>query len=225
MTDALININGDQVQTLEILFLTTIIALAPSLLVMMTCFTRFIIIISFTRTAMGTQQMPPNTVLVGIALILTFFAMRPTIVEIEQTAYDPYVNEEISQSEFLELAAIPLKRFMITQIDGWGNGSTLVMYCDLAGEPMATSADTLVDLPLTVVVPAFITSELKIAFMCGFLISIPFLLLDMVIASTLMSMGMMMLPPSLISLPFKLLLFVFVDGWTELFKTLVQGIY
>ncbi|MFI3253264.1 MAG: flagellar type III secretion system pore protein FliP [Eubacteriales bacterium] len=225
MTDALININGDQVQTLEILFLTTFIALVPSMLVMMTCFTRFIIILSFTRTAMGTQQQPPNTVLIGMALILTIFAMRSTIVEIEQTAYDPYVNEEISQSEFLDLASIPLKEFMLTQIVEWENETTIAMYCDLSGEPMASSVETLVDLPLIVVVPAFITSELKVAFMCGFLISIPFLLLDMVIASTLMSMGMMMLPPSLISLPFKLLLFVFVDGWTELFQALIKGIY
>lgn len=224
MTDALININGDQVQTLEILFLTTVIALFPTMLVMMTCFTRFIIVISFLRTAMGTNAVPPNNVLVGIAFTLTFFAMSPTLQQIEQTAYDPYVNEEISQSEFLDLAAIPLKEFMLTQILEAGAESTLVMYCDLAGVELGSSADSLVDLPLTVVVPTFITSELKVAFVLGFLIYIPFLLVDMVIASTLMSMGMIMLPPSLISLPFKLLLFIFVDGWDTLFGVLVQGI-
>ncbi len=224
-TDALININGEQVQTLEILFLTTVIALIPSMVVMMTCFTRFIIVISFLRTAMGTQQVPPNTVLVGISLILTFFVMSPTIEKIEQTAYDPYVNEEISQSEFLDLASVPLKEFMLAQILGWGAESTLNMFCSFAGEDMPTTENGLASLPLSVVIPAFITSELKVAFTAGFLVYIPFLLVDMVIASTLMSMGMIMLPPSLISLPFKLLLFIFVDGWNLLFDSLVRGVY
>lgn len=224
-TDALININGEQVQTLEILFLTTVIALIPSMVVMMTCFTRFIIVISFLRTAMGTQQVPPNTVLVGMSLILTFFVMSPTIEKIEQTAYDPYVNEQISQSEFVDLAAIPLKEFMIAQILGWEAEATLNMFCSFADEEMPTTESGLASLPLTVVVPAFITSELKVAFTAGFLVYIPFLLVDMVIASTLMSMGMIMLPPSLISLPFKLLLFIFVDGWNLLFDSLVRGVF
>lgn len=223
-TDALINVNGEHVQTLEILFLTTLIALLPSMVVMMTCFTRFIIVISFLRTAMGTQSVPPNLVLVGIALILTLFSMSPTIKQIEATAYDPYVNEEISQSEFLVRAAIPLKEFMINQIVHQKAEGTIAMYCDMAQVDMVTSTSDLVDLPLTVIIPAFITSELKTAFELGFLIYIPFLLVDMVIASTLMSMGMIMLPPSLISLPFKLLLFIFIDGWNMLFFTLIKNV-
>lgn len=224
-TDALINVNGNHVQALEIIFLTTLIALLPSMLVMMTCFTRFIIVISFLRTAMGTQQAPPNMVLVGIALILTLFVMTPTIKEIEITAYDPYVNEDISQAEFVERAVVPLKKFMITQIVAQKAEATVAMYCDMAGETMAVTPQGMEDLPLTVIIPAFITNELKVAFELGFLIYIPFLLVDMVIASTLMSMGMMMLPPSLISLPFKLLLFIFLDGWNQVFMALVTNIY
>ncbi len=223
-TDALINVNGNHVQTLEIIFLTTLIALLPSMVVMMTCFTRFIIVISFLRTAMGTQSVPPNLVLVGIALILTLFSMSPTIKQIEVTAYDPYVNEEISQSEFLVRAAIPLKEFMINQMLHQGSTGTIAMYCDMAQVDMVTSNSDLINLPMTVIIPAFITSELKTAFELGFLIYIPFLLVDMVIASTLMSMGMIMLPPSLISLPFKLLLFIFVDGWNMLFFTLIKNV-
>lgn len=224
-TDALINVNGDQVQTLEIIFITTMIALLPSMLVMMTCFTRFIIVISFLRTALGTQQVPPNMVLVGMAVILTLFSMAPTIKEIEVTAYDPYVNQDISQSEFLERAVVPLKTFMLNQILYQGAERTIEMYCDMADVDMAGSSQELQDLPLTVIIPAFITSELKTAFELGFLICIPFLLVDMVVASTLMSMGMIMLPPSLISLPFKLLLFIFLDGWNVVFSTLIMGIY
>lgn len=221
--DALININGDQVQTLEILFLTTVIALFPTMLVMMTSFTRYIIVISFTRTALGTQSVPPNMVLVGMAVILTFFTMMPTIEEIESTAYTPYVNEEITQSDFVDRAVIPIKGFMINQIYPKST-KTIATYCDLAGVEMVTSEEDLIDLPLTVLVPSFITVELTIAFQMGLAISIPFLLMDMIIASTLMSMGMMMLPPSLISLPFKLLLFVFLDGWDLLFRTLVTSV-
>lgn len=223
-TDALININGDQVQTLEILLLTTLIALLPSMLVMMTCFTRFVIVVGFLRTAMGTQSSPPNMIVIGMCLILTFFCMAPTIKEIELTAYDPYVNEEIGQGEFLELAGIPLKKFMINQIVYQKAESTIALYCEMAGEAVPGNVEGLLDLPMTVIVPAFITSELKTAFIIGFLIYIPFLLVDMVIAATLMSMGMVMLPPSLISMPFKLLLFIFLDGWTLIFGALVKGV-
>lgn len=219
-TDALINVNGEHVQTLEIIFLTTVIALLPSMLVMMTCFTRFIIVLSFLRTALGTQQAPPNMVLVGMALILTFFVMSPTIKEIEVTAYDPYVNEQITQAQFLERASIPLRAFMINQTPA----QTMSTFCDLAGVEMATTQQELADLPLTVVIPAFVANELKVAFEYGLLLSIPFLLVDMVIASTLMSMGMVMLPPSLISLPFKLLLFIWVDGWNLVFTHLVMTV-
>lgn len=219
-TDALINVNGEHVQTLEILFLTTILSLLPTMLVMMTSFTRYIITISFLRTAMGTQSVPPNMVLVGMAVILTLFTMSPTIEEIERTAYDPYVNDEITQEEFVELALIPLKNFMINQTET----GTMDMYCDLAGVEMAVTQQDLQNMPLKVVIPSFITSEIKTAFEFGFIISIPFMLIDMVIAATLMSMGMMMLPPSLISLPFKLLLFISIDGWSLMFSSLVMSV-
>lgn len=218
--DSLININGDSVQTLEILFLTTVLALIPTMVVMMTCFTRFIIVISFLRTAMGTQTVPPNMVLVGMALILTLFVMTPTITEIERVAYTPYVNEEINQEEFVALASVPLKNFMLSQIEP----ETLAMYCEMAGEPMATTTQGLQDIPILVIVASFVTSELQRAFNMGFLIYIPFVLMDMVIASTLMSMGMVMLPPSLISMPFKLLLFVVLDGWSLVFTTLIYSV-
>lgn len=223
-TDALINVNGENVQTLEILFITTVLALLPSLFVMMTSFTRYIIVISFLRTAMGTQQVPPNLVLVGVAIILTLFTMRPTLDQIYDTAYEPYVNEQISQEEFLELAVLPLREFMFSQMQQPAHLNTISMYCELAGEDMPVDADELRDLPFSVVVASFITCELKRAFEMGFLISIPFLLVDMVIAATLMSMGMMMLPPSMISLPFKLLLFVTLDGWNLVFVSLVQSV-
>lgn len=218
--DALININGDNVQTLEILFITTLLALLPSMLVMMTSFTRYIIVLSFLRTAMGTQSSPPNMVLVGMAVILTIFTMRPTLDQIQVTAYDPYVNEEISQKEFIDLSIIPLKSFMINQT----SVETMAMFCDLAGVDRAVSQQDLQEIPFTIVLPSFVTSELKRAFEMGFLISIPFMLVDMVIAATLMSMGMMMLPPSLISLPFKLLLFIVLDGWNQIFSVLVQSV-
>lgn len=216
MGQALINVNGDGVQTLEILFLLTTVSLLPSILVMMTSFTRIIIVLSFLRNAIGVQQLPPNMVLIGISLFLTFFIMTPVIDEINQTAYIPYKNEQISQAEALERAQVPLKRFMLkqTEID------TLNMYAEFAGEKLSTNTDTI---SMKVVVPAFMTTELKRAFVIGFLLFIPFLLIDMIVASTLMSMGMMMLPPTMIALPFKLLLFITIDGWNLLFSTLIKG--
>lgn len=219
-TDALINVNGEHVQTLEILFITTLLSLIPTMLVMMTCFTRYIIVISFLRTALGTQSVPSNMVLVGIASILTIYTMSPTLEQIEKVAYDPYVNEEISQAEFVERAIVPLKDFMINQTAV----ETMALFCDLAGVPMPATQQDLYELPFTVIIASFITSELKTSFEFGFLVSIPFLLVDMVIASTLMSMGMMMLPPSLISAPFKLLLFVILDGWNLVFSVLVMTV-
>ncbi len=193
--DALINVNGENVQTLQILFLTTLLTLLPSAVVMMTSFTRYIISFSFLRSAMGLQQNPPNMVLVGIALFLTLFTM-----------------------EFLQRAEKPLKEFMAGQVEE----SSLKLYCDLAGldTPSAASA---AELPLRVLVPAFMTSELKRAFLIGFYLYIPFVLIDVIVASTLMSMGMIMLPPSMISMPFKLLLFIALNGWELLFSTLVQS--
>ncbi len=214
--DALVNINGDRVPTLELLLMLTVIALLPSILVMMTSFTRIVIILSFVRNALGVQQVPPSMVMVGISLFLTLFIMDPVISEINTTAFEPYREEQITQEEALERAQVPLKEFMLRQTEI----SSVDMYMDLAG---TEAVEELTDLPLTVVVPAFMTSELKRAFMAGFLLFLPFLLIDIIVSTTLMSMGMFMLPPETISLPFKLLLFVTVDGWQLLFSTLVQS--
>ena len=220
-TDSLININGDSVQTLEILFLTTMIALLPSLMVMMTSFTRYIISLSFLRNAMGTQQTPPNTVLVGIALFLTLITMNPVLTRIGTEAWEPYTNQEIGAEEFVDRASVPLKEFMMANTQ-W---RTVEMYCDLAHIDVPEEGEQAVqELPLRVIVPAFMTQELQEAFYIGFLLYIPFLLIDVVVSSTLMSMGMIMLPPAMISTPFKLLLFVSVNGWQVLFSTLVQSV-
>ena len=222
LPEGLISINGDSVQVLEILFLTTMITLLPSLLVMMTSFARYIISFSFLRTAMGTQQTPPNLVLVGMALILTLFTMTPTMDAIKADAYDPYVEGTITQEEFFDRAQDPLKDFMLNNTEI----NSLELYCNMTGvEAPATIEEAReLDLPLRVVTPAFVTSELKHAFLIGFLLYIPFMLIDVIVSSTLMSMGMIMLPPSMISTPFKILLFLLLDGWQLLFSTLVQGI-
>lgn len=221
MTESLINVNGENVQALEILFLTTMITLLPSLLVMMTSFTRYIISFSFLRSAIGTQQTPPNMVLVGMALFLTLFTMAPVVTQIQTEAYEPYKQEEISQEEFLDRAQVPLKEFMLRNT----KTSTLNMFCNLAKVelPENVNMEEAVKLPLRVVVPSFMTCELQRAFEIGLLLYIPFMLIDIVVSSTLMSMGMIMLPPSMISMPFKLLLFVTVNGWELLFSSLVQS--
>ncbi|MEY8387116.1 flagellar type III secretion system pore protein FliP [Oscillospiraceae bacterium 38-13] len=224
MPEGLINVNGDHVQTLEILFLTTVITLLPSLVVMMTSFTRYIISFSFLRNAMGTQQTPPNIVLIGLALFLTFFTMSSTITRIQEEAYDPYVAEEISQEEFFRRAEVPLKEFMARNT----RPNTLKMFCDLAHVEMPEEVNTqtvVESVPLRIVVPAFVTCELSTAFTIGLLLYIPFMLIDIVVSCTLMSMGMIMLPPSMISAPFKLLLFVTLNGWELLFSSLVRGFY
>ena len=216
--DSIINVNGENVQTIEILLLTTLITLLPSIVVMMTSFTRYIISFSFLRSAMGLQQNPPNIVLIGIALFLTLFTMSPVISEIQTTAYEPYIADEISQEEFMARAEVPHKEFMLEQTEQ----SPLKLFGDLAGLD-ETQIEEPQDLPLRIVVPAFMTSELKRAFLIGFYLYLPFVLIDVVVASTLMSMGMIMLPPSMISMPFKLLLFIALNGWELLFSTLVQG--
>ena len=216
--DSIINVSGENVQTIEILLLTTLITLLPSIVVMMTSFTRYIISFSFLRSAMGLQQNPPNIVLIGIALFLTLFTMSPVISEIQTTAYEPYIADEISQEEFMARAEVPLKEFMLEQTEQ----SSLKLFGDLAGLD-ETQIEEPQDLPLRIVVPAFMTSELKRAFLIGFYLYLPFVLIDVVVASTLMSMGMIMLPPSMISMPFKLLLFIALNGWELLFSTLVQG--
>ena len=217
MQTPLINVNGESVETLQIIFLMTLLTVLPSLVVMLTSFTRYVISFSFLRSAMGLQQNPPNMVLVGIALVLTLFTMNPAIQEIQTRAYEPYTQGQISQEEFLEEAQVPLKEFMLRQTEK----SSLEMFCDLSKiEVPETGA---VDLPMRVIIPSFMTSELKRAFEIGFYLYIPFVLIDVVVSSTLMSMGMIMLPPSMISMPFKLLLFIALDGWQLLFSTLVQG--
>lgn len=220
--DGFININGDGISALEFIFLAALLTLLPSIVVMMTSFTRYIISLSFLRNALGTQQTPPNMVLVGIALFLTLFTMGPTIDEINEQAYTPYTNGEIEMTEFFTRAGVPLKDFMLHQTDS----SALELFCELSGtEVPAGEPETLAEtLPLRVVTPAFVTSELKKAFQIGFYLYIPFLLIDIVVSSTLMSMGMIMLPPAMISTPFKLLLFITINGWELLFSTLVQGV-
>ena len=219
-TDSLININGESVQTLEILFLTTMMALLPSMLLMMTSFTRYIISLSFLRTAMGTNQTPPNTVLVGIAIFLTLITMNPVLTRIETEAWEPYTNQEIGAEEFIDRASTPLKEFMIENTK-W---DTIEMYCDLAHVDTPAEGTQALELPLRIIVPAFMTQELQRAFFNGFLLYIPFLLIDVVVSSTLMSMGMVMLPPAMISTPFKLLLFVSINGWELMFSALIQGV-
>lgn len=216
MENALVNINGNQVPTLDILLLLTIVALLPSIVIMMTSFTRTVIILSFLRNALGIQQTPPNMVLVGIALFLTLFIMEPVIKQINTEAYTPYKNQEITQEEALTRASVPIKKFMLENTEK----STVKLFTDMA---KIEAPENVEDLPMRVVIPSFMTSELKRAFMAGFLIFIPFLLIDIIVSSTLMSMGMIMLPPSMISLPFKLLLFVTVNGWELLFSQIVKS--
>lgn len=211
------DINGNAAETVEILVLLTVMTLLPSILIMMTSFTRIIIVLSFLKNAMGLQQTPPNQVLVGIALLLTLFVMSPVIDEINTTAYEPYKNEEITQQEFYDKASRPLKVWMLKRT----GKSELQMFTDMANSEEINSAENVGELPITVIIPSFITSELKRAFIIGFLLYIPFLVVDMIVSSVLMSMGMMMLPPVMISMPFKILLFVIVDGWSLLFKTLI----
>lgn len=215
-TNPLININGNGVPTLDILILMTIIMLLPSILIMMTSFTRILIILSFTRNALGIQQTPPNMVLVGIALFLTLFIMNPVISDINETAYQPYREGTLTQEEALDAATVPMKEFMLRQTEV----ETLDMYLDFAG---IERPEDVQEIPMTVVIPSFMTSELERGFMAGFLIFLPFLLIDIIVASVLMSMGMIMLPPATISLPFKLLLFVTVNGWELLFSSIVQS--
>ncbi len=202
--------------SLQILFLLTILSLAPAILIMMTSFTRIIIILSFVRRALGTQQMPPNQVMVGLALFLTFFIMAPIATNINDNALQPYLDEEIDHEVALALATDPIREFMLKNT----REKDLALFANLNGEPIGEVVE---EIPMRVVIPSFIISELKTAFQFGFILYIPFLVLDMVVASTLMAMGMMMLPPVMISLPFKILLFVMVDGWNLLTQSIVTS--
>ena len=204
------------VGSLQLLILLTVLTLVPAILVLMTSFTRIVVVLSFMRSALATQQTPPNQVLIGLALLLTIFIMSPVYDDIKTTAVEPYLNEEISQSEALELGAEPLREFMFRHT----REKDLALFLNIAKVPRP---ETRADVPLNALIPAFVISELKTAFQMGFMLFIPFLIVDMVVASTLMSMGMFMLPPVMISLPFKLLLFVMVDGWHLVIKSVVES--
>lgn len=216
MNDLLTQLNGGNVPTLELLFMLTLAALLPSIVIMMTSFTRTIIILSFARNAMGVQQSPPNMVMVGIAMFLTLYIMSPVMERINTEAYQPYLREEISQQEAVERMIVPLKEFMLRNT----RQDTLDNFIRMSKTEVLEDPE---DYPLTIVVPAFMTTELKKGLTAGFLIYLPFLLVDIIVSTTLMSMGMVMLPPAMVSLPFKLLLFVTVDGWELLFSTVVQS--
>lgn len=214
--DIVSGLNGGSVPALDMVITITLVALLPSLVIMMTSYTRTIIILSFTRTAMGVQQTPPNMVLTGIALFLTLFIMAPTFNQVRTQAYEPYTAGEITQQEALERAEVPMKEFMLRNTQK----KTLDKFVDMAG---VETQENPVDYPLTVVTPAFMCNELERGFLAGFLIYLPFLLIDTIVATTLMSMGMAMMPPTMVSMPFKLLLFVSVDGWDLLFSTIVNS--
>lgn len=201
----------------------TIISLAPSILIMLTSYTRIIIVLHFVRTALGTQSAPPNQVLIGLSLFLTFFIMWPTFQEINEKAIVPLDNGEITMEEAFELAQDPLRDFMYGQMEE----KDLHLFMDIDGQeyPEEMTLEAYYDVPFTTVVPAFVISELRYAFIMGFLIYIPFIVIDMVVASVLMSMGMMMLPPTTISLPFKILLFIMADGWSLLIGSMVKTFY
>ncbi len=201
--------------SVKLLLLLTVLSVGPSILILMTSFTRIIVVLSFVRTSLGTQQMPPNQVIVGLALFLTFFVMAPTFSEVNDQALTPLFNEEINLEEAYTIAALPFKEFMSVHT----RQKDLELFLNYSG---ADRPANIQDIPLTALVPAFAISELKTAFQIGFMIFIPFLVIDMVVASILMSMGMMMLPPVMISLPFKILLFVLVDGWYLIVKSLLQ---
>jgi flagellar biosynthesis protein FliP len=207
---------ADVAVALQILFLITILTLAPSLLVLLTSFTRIIIAFSFLRRALGTQTLPPDQVMVGLALFLTLFIMMPVFTEMNQTALQPYLKEEITFREGLDKAAKPIRNFMLRQV----NEKDVALFVRVSKMPPPRNVD---DLPLQVIIPAFITSELKTSFIIGFLLYIPFLVIDMVISSVLLSMGMMMLPPVMISLPFKIILFVLIDGWHIIVRELIMS--
>ena len=206
--------------TLQILLVLTVITLAPSILIMLTSFTRIVIVLHFVRTALGTQTTPPNQVLVGLALFLTFFIMSPTLMRINNEAIQPLSAGEITNEQAFERGLAPIRDFMFEQMDG--GEKDLQLFLDIAGIEEVNTRD---DVPTSVLIPAFIISELRIAFIIGFLIYIPFLIIDMVVSSTLMSMGMMMLPPTTISMPFKILLFVVADGWDLIIGQVVRTFY
>jgi len=209
--------NPEQVSVLlQIVALLTILSLAPAILILMTSFTRLAVAFSFLRHAMGTNQMPPNQVMIGLALFLTFFIMMPVWRQVNDNAIEPYLSEEITQSEALDAAMKPVREFMLKQT----RKKDLALFVSMAEMKKPDSPS---DIPTSVLIPAFVVSELKTSFIIGFFLYIPFLIIDMVIASVLLSMGMMMLPPVMISMPFKLILFVLMDGWNLIVGSLVKS--
>jgi flagellar biosynthetic protein FliP len=207
-----------QVSTaMQVLFLLTILSIAPAILLMTTCFTRIVIVLGFVRQAMGTQNTPPNQVVIGLALFLTFFIMSPVINDVNNQALQPYLAGKIDQKTALDQALVPMRKFMFAHVKE--QELTLMSSITLDNRPNDRNA-----VPTLTLIPAFMLSELKISFQMGFMIYIPFMVIDMIVASVLMSMGMMMLPPVIISLPFKLLLFVLVDGWGLVVGSLIKGL-
>jgi flagellar biosynthesis protein FliP len=207
----------EQVSTLlQIIFLMTVLSIAPAILIMMTSFTRLAIVFSMLRQALGTQQMPPNQIIIGLSMLLTFFLMSPVYTQINKEALQPYLAEEISQTEAIDKALKPIRAFMLKQT----RKKDIALFVDISGAKRPSNYD---DVSTIVLVSAFSISELKTAFQIGFIIYIPFLIIDMVVASVLLSMGMMMLPPFMISLPFKLMLFVLIDGWNLLVGSMIKS--
>jgi flagellar biosynthesis protein FliP len=214
-----INLSGGGLFTdrmMQIIALITILSVAPSILIMMTSFVRIVVVLSLLRTAMGLQQSPPNAVIVSLSLFLTLFVMTPTFKDAYAQGIEPLVNNQITTEEALDRAAVPMKKFMLGHV----RQSDLKLFIDMSGKKTPATPEAV---PLTTVAPAFMISELKRAFEIGFLIFVPFLIIDMAVASILMSMGMMMLPPVIISLPFKLIFFVLVDGWQLISGSLVES--
>jgi len=222
--DALsMTVNPDGTETyslsIQVLIMMTLLTFLPAGLLAMTSFARIIIVLALLRQALGTMSTPTNQILIGLALFMTFFVMAPVFDRVQSEAFQPYMNEEISSDVALEKASAPFKRFMLDQV----RDTDLALFSDLAGKEL--DFDHLENIPFSILVPAFLTSELKTAFQIGFMIFIPFLVIDLVVASVLMAMGMMMLSPLIVSLPFKIMLFVLVDGWVLVLGTLASSFY
>lgn len=220
MFSTLLNQNGQNpaelVSTMKVMLTLMVLSLAPAILIMMTSFTRIVVVLGFVRQALGSQQMPPNHLLMGLSLFLTFFVMAPTIKEISRNAIDPYLGDQISQQAAYEKVEAPLREFMFAQT----REKDLELFLSLSKE---VKPKVRTEVPTYTLVPAFVISELKTAFQMGFMLFLPFLVLDLIVSSVLMAMGMMMLPPTVISLPFKLLLFVLVDGWDLIIGSLIRS--
>lgn len=202
--------------TIQIILLITILTLAPAILVLLTSFTRIVIVLSLLRQALSTQQVPPNQVIIGLSLFLTFFVMRPVFTEINDQAVQPYLNEQITQQEAFNRAVIPIRAFMFR----YAREKDIALFVRVSESPQPATRE---DVATSVLIPAFVISELRTAFQMGFMLFVPFIIIDMVVASVLMSMGMLMLPPVMVSLPFKILLFVLVDGWHLLVQSLIAS--